>query len=105
MAGGQPPEFLAETWNGGALAYPLIHMPQVQLGRMDYEDGADRPTGAHAAVLTAQAEAEQLRAKTAALRREAAEILSRSRVWRDQCRRELLRSRRWHGGSSLSDAP
>jgi hypothetical protein len=72
---------------------------------MHYEDGAGGPSGADAAVLTAQTEAEQLRAKTAALRREAAEILSRSRVWRDECRRELLRSRRWHGGSSMSDGP
>jgi hypothetical protein len=33
--------------------------------------------------------------ETVALRREAAELLSRSRWWRDECLRELLRSRRW----------
>jgi hypothetical protein len=37
---------------------------------------------------------------TAALRREAAELLSRSRWWRDDCRRELLLDRRWHGAPS-----
>lgn len=41
--------------------------------------------------------AEQLARETAALRREAAELLSRSRWWRDECRRELLRCRRWYG--------
>jgi hypothetical protein len=35
--------------------------------------------------------------ETAALRREAAAILGRSRWWRDECRRELLRDRRWYG--------
>jgi hypothetical protein len=32
---------------------------------------------------------------TAALRREAAELLRRSRWYRDECRRELLLQRRW----------
>jgi hypothetical protein len=35
--------------------------------------------------------------ETAELRRQAAELLSRSRWWRDECRRELLLRRRWHG--------
>jgi hypothetical protein len=35
--------------------------------------------------------------ETAALRREAAEILRRSRWWRDERRRELLQGRRWYG--------
>jgi hypothetical protein len=38
----------------------------------------------------------ELADETAALRREAAELLRRSRWWRDECRRELLRRRRWH---------
>jgi hypothetical protein len=40
---------------------------------------------------------EQLREETAALRREAAELLSRSRWWRDELHRELLSRRRWQG--------
>jgi hypothetical protein len=39
----------------------------------------------------------QLAAETAALRREAADFLSRSRWNRDDCLRELLRERRWYG--------
>jgi hypothetical protein len=42
--------------------------------------------------------AEQLAEETAALRREAAELLNRSRWWKDECRRELLLGRRWYGG-------
>jgi hypothetical protein len=40
---------------------------------------------------------EETAAETAELRRQAAELLSRSRWWRDECRRELLLARRWHG--------
>jgi hypothetical protein len=55
-------------------------------------------TDALRALHAAQREtAQQLAEETAALRREAAELLSRSRWWRDECRRELLRSRRWYG--------
>jgi hypothetical protein len=38
--------------------------------------------------------------ETAALRREAAELLKRSRWWREDCTRELLRARRWRGARS-----
>lgn len=41
--------------------------------------------------------AERLSRETAALRREAAELLIRSRWWRDDALRELLSGRRWHG--------
>jgi hypothetical protein len=47
--------------------------------------------------------ADQLAQETAALRREAAELLSRSRWWRDECRRELLRCRRWYGVRSAQE--
>jgi hypothetical protein len=43
-----------------------------------------------------QGDATQLHEEAAALRREAAEILARSRWWRDERRRELLRDRRWY---------
>jgi hypothetical protein len=45
---------------------------------------------------TALREARQFDEETAALRREAAEILRGSRWWRDERRRELLRRRRWY---------
>jgi hypothetical protein len=41
---------------------------------------------------------------TAALRREAAELLLRSRWWRDERRRELLRERRWYGPAPAARA-
>jgi hypothetical protein len=60
-------------------------------------------TGARGALLTAQRTApKQPTEETAALRREAVELLSRSRWWRDECRRELLRDRRWYGVPSES---
>jgi hypothetical protein len=41
------------------------------------------------------ADATELAEETAALRREAAELLRRSRWYKDECRRELLLQRRW----------
>jgi hypothetical protein len=40
--------------------------------------------------------AEETAQETAALRLEAAELLRRSRWYRDECRRDLLLQRRWH---------
>jgi hypothetical protein len=54
----------------------LGHMPQPQ-------SGPHRDTPEHA--------------EEAALRREAAELLRRSRWYRDECCRELLLERRWFG--------
>jgi hypothetical protein len=48
-------------------------------------------------LLAAQRDAHRLSEETAALRREAADILARSRWWRDECVRELLLHRRWLG--------
>jgi hypothetical protein len=46
--------------------------------------------------LTAQSDAARVAAETAALRREAADILRRSRRYHDLRRRELLLERRWY---------
>jgi hypothetical protein len=54
-------------------------------------------TGAVRDLLPARTAAGRLGGETAALRREAAEIVRRSRWWRDECRRELLLQRRWYG--------
>jgi hypothetical protein len=64
--------------------------------------GSGKPAPVDADPLRALAAAqretsEQLARETAELRREAADLLSRSRGWRDERRRELLRHRRWYG--------
>jgi hypothetical protein len=45
----------------------------------------------------AESDARRLAEETAALRREAADILRRSRSYRDECLREVLLRRRWYG--------
>jgi hypothetical protein len=62
------------------------------------------PSPARDAV-AAQRDPAQLAAETAALRRQAAEILRRSRWYRDDCLRELLLERRWHGASEGPHGP
>jgi hypothetical protein len=51
----------------------------------------------------AQSHARRLAEENAALRREAADILSRSRWYRDDCLRELLLARRWYPAPARSD--
>jgi hypothetical protein len=53
--------------------------------------------------LAARREAAWVAEETAALRREAADILRRSRRYRDLRRRELLLQRRWYGAPAARD--
>jgi hypothetical protein len=75
--------------------------------RIDARASGDHSAAETDALLTLHATqrevAEQLAEETAALRREAAELLSRSRWWREECRRELLRCRRWYGAASAQE--
>jgi hypothetical protein len=71
----------------------MPHAPRSsRSGRVPSADAS----GMHAdAIREFLADTTELAEETAALRREAAELLRRSRWYKDECRRELLLQRRW----------